>query len=224
MTNSPTLYGGEVGLYTYGFFHGPGSRLLGLSPDTRDRKLSALKHDLYGLEEFVNEPRVSEPTVKKPIVETSKAKASVDKPKVVRKNFGPPLIEDGISDSEDEVKLKPKIEKKTVKPSFAKIEFVKSKEQEKTKRLHDSKIKNRVFNIGDRVLLFNFRLKIFSGKLKSRWSGPFTISQVYPYGTVELSQPNGPNFKVNGHRLKHYFREDITKLVVLDLQTFPMDH
>nr|GEY31506.1 reverse transcriptase domain-containing protein [Tanacetum cinerariifolium] len=58
---------------------------------------------------------------------------------------------------------------------------------EKTKRLHDSKIKDRVFNIGDRVLLFNSRLKIFSGKLKSRWSGPFTISNVYPYGTVELS-------------------------------------
>nr|GEX37906.1 reverse transcriptase domain-containing protein [Tanacetum cinerariifolium] len=63
------------------------------------------------------------------------------------------------------------------------------KAKEKTKRLHDSKIKNRVFNIGDRVLLFNSRLKIFSGKLKSRWSGPFTISQVYPYGIVELSQP-----------------------------------
>ncbi|GJX15359.1 hypothetical protein Tco_0216191 [Tanacetum coccineum] len=47
-----------------------------------------------GLEEFVNEPIVSEPTVKKPIVETSEAKASVDKLKVVRKNFGPSLIED----------------------------------------------------------------------------------------------------------------------------------
>nr|GEU98476.1 reverse transcriptase domain-containing protein [Tanacetum cinerariifolium] len=45
--------------------------------------------------------------------------------------------------------------------------------------------------------------------------------EVYPYGTVELSQPNGPKFKVNGHRLKHYFGEDIPKLVVPDLQTFP---
>nr|GEX53535.1 reverse transcriptase domain-containing protein [Tanacetum cinerariifolium] len=96
--------------------------------------------------------------------------------------------------------------------------------KEKTKRLHDSKIKDRDFNIGDRVLLYNSRLKIFSGKLKSRWSGPFTISQVYPYGTVELSQPDGPNFKVNGHRLKHYFGEDVPKLVVPDLQTFPMNH
>ncbi|GJV83313.1 reverse transcriptase domain-containing protein [Tanacetum coccineum] len=70
--------------------------------------------------------------------------------------------------------------------------------KEKTKRIHDAKIKNRVFNVGDRVLLFNSRLKIFSGKLKSRWSGPFTIVQVFPYGTVELSQNSGPNFKVNG--------------------------
>ncbi|GJV36237.1 reverse transcriptase domain-containing protein [Tanacetum coccineum] len=93
--------------------------------------------------------------------------------------------------------------------------------KEKTKRIHDSKIKNRVFNIGDRVLLFNSRLKIFSGKLKTRWSGPFTITQVFPYGTVELSQNSGPNFKVNGHRIKHYFGGDVPQLVVPDLQTFP---
>nr|GEV65368.1 reverse transcriptase domain-containing protein [Tanacetum cinerariifolium] len=69
----------------------------------------------------------------------------------------------------------------------------------------------------------NFDLKT-AGKLKSRWSGPFTIFQVYPYGTVKLSQPDGPNFKVSGHRLKHYFREDVPKVVVPDLQTFPRDH
>nr|GFC68638.1 reverse transcriptase domain-containing protein [Tanacetum cinerariifolium] len=96
--------------------------------------------------------------------------------------------------------------------------------KEKTKRLHDSKIKDCVFNIDDRVLLFNSRLMIFLGKLKSRWSGPFTISQVYPYGNVELSQPDGPNFKVNGHRVKQYFGEDVPKLVVPDLKTFPKDH
>nr|GEU29206.1 reverse transcriptase domain-containing protein [Tanacetum cinerariifolium] len=78
--------------------------------------------------------------------------------------------------------------------------------KERTKKLHDSKIKNRIFNVSDQVLLFNSRLKIFSGKLKTRWSGPFTITQVFSYGTIELSQPNGPNFKVNGHRVKHYFR------------------
>ncbi|GJY48034.1 reverse transcriptase domain-containing protein [Tanacetum coccineum] len=95
--------------------------------------------------------------------------------------------------------------------------------KEKTKRIHDSKIKNRVFNIGDRVLLFNSRLKIFSGKLKTRWSGPFTVTQVFPYGTVELSQTDRLNFKVNGHRLKHYFGGDIPHMVVPDLQTFPKD-
>nr|GEU86523.1 reverse transcriptase domain-containing protein [Tanacetum cinerariifolium] len=94
---------------------------------------------------------------------------------------------------------------------------------EKTKRIHGSKIKDRVFNVGDRVLLFNSRLKIFSGKLKTRWSGPFTITQVFPYGTVELSQTDGLNFKVNGHRLRHYFGEDIPQMVVPDLQTFPKD-
>ncbi|GJY63459.1 reverse transcriptase domain-containing protein [Tanacetum coccineum] len=96
--------------------------------------------------------------------------------------------------------------------------------KERTKKLHDSKIKNRIFNVGDRVLLFNSRLKIFSGKLKTRWLGPFTITQVFPYGTVELSQPNGPNFKVNGHRVKHYFGGDIPSKVVPDLQTIPMDN
>nr|GEV87722.1 reverse transcriptase domain-containing protein [Tanacetum cinerariifolium] len=59
--------------------------------------------------------------------------------------------------------------------------------KEKTKRIHDSKNKDRVFNVGNRVLLFNSRLKIFSDKLKTRWSGPFTITHVFPYGTIELS-------------------------------------
>ncbi|GJW86938.1 reverse transcriptase domain-containing protein [Tanacetum coccineum] len=95
--------------------------------------------------------------------------------------------------------------------------------KEKTKRIHDSKIKNRVFNVGDRVLLFNSRLKIFLGKLKTRWTGPFTVTQVFPYGTVELSQTDGPNFKMNGHRLKHYFGRDIPPMVVPYLQTFLMD-
>nr|GEW26484.1 hypothetical protein [Tanacetum cinerariifolium] len=79
--------------------------------------------------------------------------------------------------------------------------------KERIKKLHDSKIKNRIFNVGDQVLLFSSRLKIFSRKLKPRWSGPFTIAYVFPYGTIELSQPDGLNFKVNGHRVKYYFGE-----------------
>nr|GEU41755.1 hypothetical protein [Tanacetum cinerariifolium] len=98
------------------------------------------------------------------------------------------------------------------------------KTAEKTKKIHDSKIKDRVFNVGDRVLLCNFRLKILSGKLKTRWTEPFIVAHVFPYETIVLSQADGLNFKVNGHRLKHYFGGDIPKLVVPDLQTFPMDN
>ncbi|GKC28076.1 reverse transcriptase domain-containing protein [Tanacetum coccineum] len=89
--------------------------------------------------------------------------------------------------------------------------------KEKTKKIHDAKIKNRELHVGDRVLFFNSRLKIFSGKLKSRWSGPFTITQVFPYGTVELSQNSRPNFKVNGHRLKHYFGDSVPAMDIPDL-------
>ncbi|GKB60949.1 ribonuclease H-like domain-containing protein [Tanacetum coccineum] len=85
--------------------------------------------DKYKIEEFVNEPIVSEPTVKKPVVETSEVK-----PKAVRKNNGAPIIEDWVSNSEEEDVPQDKIEKKFVKPSFAKIKFVKSKEQVKTPR------------------------------------------------------------------------------------------
>ncbi|GKB69455.1 reverse transcriptase domain-containing protein [Tanacetum coccineum] len=95
--------------------------------------------------------------------------------------------------------------------------------KERTKKLHDSKIKNRIFNVGDQVLLFNSHLKIFLGKLKTRWSGPFTITKVFPYGTIELSQPDGPNFKVNGHRVKHYFGGDLPLKEVQDLHTLLKD-
>ncbi|GKF11015.1 hypothetical protein Tco_0048941 [Tanacetum coccineum] len=87
-----------------------------------------------GLEEFVNEPIVSEPIVKKPIVETSEAKANADKPKALRKNNGAPIIEDWVSGSKEEDVPQARIQKKTVKPSFAKIEFVKSNEQVKSPR------------------------------------------------------------------------------------------
>nr|GEZ79636.1 retrovirus-related Pol polyprotein [Tanacetum cinerariifolium] len=96
--------------------------------------------------------------------------------------------------------------------------------KEQTKKLHYDKIKNRIFNVGDQVLLFNSRLKIFSGKLKSRWSGPFTISEIYPYGTAKLIHPDGCNFKVNCHRLKHYHGGDPPPLEIPDVTTFPKDN
>nr|GEZ09438.1 reverse transcriptase domain-containing protein [Tanacetum cinerariifolium] len=96
--------------------------------------------------------------------------------------------------------------------------------KERTKKLHDAKIKNRIFNVGDQVLLFNSRLKIFSGKLKSRWSGPFTIADVYQYEIAKLVHTDGSNFKVNCHRLKHYHRGDTPPLEIPDFQMFPKDN
>nr|GEW29624.1 hypothetical protein [Tanacetum cinerariifolium] len=96
--------------------------------------------------------------------------------------------------------------------------------KERTKKLHDDEIKNRIFNVGDQVLLFNSRLKIFSGKLKSRWFGPFIISEIYPYGIAKLIHPDGCNFKVNCHRLKHYHGGDPPPLEIPDVTTFPKDN
>ncbi|KAM6577474.1 hypothetical protein CsatB_029311 [Cannabis sativa] len=76
--------------------------------------------------------------------------------------------------------------------------------KERTKRWHDRNLVRKEFQPGQQVLLFNSRLKLFLGKLKSRWSGPFTVVKVFPYGAVEL-KGEGPNtFKVNGQRLKLY--------------------
>ena len=54
--------------------------------------------------------------------------------------------------------------------------------KEKTKAWHDKHIVRKEFELGQRVLLFNSRLKLFPGKLKPRWSGPFTVTRVFPYG------------------------------------------
>ncbi|PIN21873.1 DNA-directed DNA polymerase [Handroanthus impetiginosus] len=78
--------------------------------------------------------------------------------------------------------------------------------KEKTKRWHDKKIVERHFEPGQYVLLFNSRLKLFPGKLKSHWSGPFRITEVFPHGAVELENENSrTRFKVNAQRIKHYW-------------------
>nr|GEX46721.1 reverse transcriptase domain-containing protein [Tanacetum cinerariifolium] len=72
----------------------------------------------------------------------------------------------------------------------------------------------------------NFYLKTTGDhrKLKSRWSGPFTVTEVYPYGTAKLAHADGLNFKVNCHRLKHYHGGDAPPVEILDFQTFPKDN
>ena len=71
------------------------------------------------------------------------------------------------------------------------------------KVFHDKKIMRKSFTPGEKVLLFNSHLHLFSGKLRSRWSGPFIVHTVFPYGAIEINDPkNGFTFKVNGQILK----------------------
>ncbi|XP_024992470.1 uncharacterized protein LOC112526418 [Cynara cardunculus var. scolymus] len=77
--------------------------------------------------------------------------------------------------------------------------------KEKTKSWHDKRIQHRELREGQHVLLLNSRLKLFLGKLKSRWSGPFLVFKVYPYGALDLVNPKDNSiFKVNGQRVKVY--------------------
>ena len=73
---------------------------------------------------------------------------------------------------------------------------------------HDKHLLKKEFHEGQFVLLYNSRLKLFLGKLKSRWLGPFKVIKVYPYGAVEISNEKGKVFKVNGHHLKPYLIGD----------------
>lgn len=66
--------------------------------------------------------------------------------------------------------------------------------------------------MGDLVLLYNSRLWLFPGRFKSRWTGPFTITEVTPYGAIEIQQQEGDDkFKVNGQRLKPYVKGGFEK-------------
>ena len=74
--------------------------------------------------------------------------------------------------------------------------------KEKTKAWHDKHITRKEFTAGQQVLLFNSRLKLFPGKLKSRWSGPFTVTKIFTHGGAEVSHPEKGTFTVAIQRLK----------------------
>ncbi|GJU41070.1 hypothetical protein Tco_1194027 [Tanacetum coccineum] len=77
--------------------------------------------------------------------------------------------------------------------------------KERTKRWHDKRIKLPInYEKGDKVLLFNSRLRLFPGKLKSRWYGPFTVSKDMKNGAIELYDEEGSKFIVNKQRVKPY--------------------
>lgn len=84
--------------------------------------------------------------------------------------------------------------------------------KEKTKRWDDRHLVKMVFKEGDAVLLCNSHLRLFLGKLKSRWSRLFTISKVFPYDTTEVTYLTQSTSKVNGEHLKPYFGKDVGTL------------
>ena len=69
----------------------------------------------------------------------------------------------------------------------------------------------REFRAGDQVFLFNSRLRLFPGKLKSKWSGPYIVVSSTTFGAVTLRTDAGEEFKVNGQRLKHYLSRESGK-------------
>ena len=88
----------------------------------------------------------------------------------------------------------------------------------RTKLYHDRKIVTKHFTIGQKVLLYQTRLHLHPGKLRTRWTGPFTVTQVYDHGAIELLNPeDNTHFKVNGHRLKPFFELDVQDVEEADL-------
>ncbi|GJX98996.1 reverse transcriptase domain-containing protein [Tanacetum coccineum] len=84
--------------------------------------------------------------------------------------------------------------------------------KERTKKWHDSRLRgDKDFKVGDKVLLYYYRLKMYPGKLKSKWSGPNIVKMVYPHGAIEITNRDGFSFKVNGKRLKKYYGGNIGK-------------
>ena len=76
----------------------------------------------------------------------------------------------------------------------------------KTKAAHDRQIMRKSFEPNQKVYLYDSRLHLHPGKLRSRWTGPFIVKQVFPHGAVEVEDPkDGRIFKVNGQRLKPFF-------------------
>ena len=91
--------------------------------------------------------------------------------------------------------------------------------KERLKVFHDKTIIRKTFEPHQKVLLYSSRLHMFTGKLRSRWIGPFVVKVVYLYGAVEIENPeNGKSFKFNGQRLKpfleHFDRQESSEELV----------
>ena len=90
--------------------------------------------------------------------------------------------------------------------------------KERTKAYHDKQLVRKEFHVGQKVLIYNSKLRLFPGKLKSRWYGPYVVTKVFPHGALEVhSKEKNQTFMVNGNRVKPYIEmsfehreEDVT--------------
>ena len=93
--------------------------------------------------------------------------------------------------------------------------------KERMKRWHDKRIKHKEFKPGDKVLLFNSRVKVFGhGKLRSKWDGPYKVVDTSTHGAITIQDDIGNTFKVNVQCLKVYFEPQINMVEELDVIEF----
>nr|GEU83465.1 putative ribonuclease H-like domain-containing protein [Tanacetum cinerariifolium] len=146
-----------------------------------------------------------------PVAETSEVKASEDKPQVVRNNYGPLIIEDWITNSEDEAESRPKIEKKTVKPSFAKIKFVKSKDQAKISKAAVTVNTARSVNTGQPKTIMN-AAKPRVPRKKNMYI--VDLKNIIPKGglTCLFAKVTSDEFRLWHRRLRHLNFKTMNKL------------
>jgi len=94
--------------------------------------------------------------------------------------------------------------------------------KERTKRWHDKRIKHKEFKLRDKVLLFNSRVKLFGhGMLRSKWKGPFKVTDAASHGAITIQDDTGNTFKVNGQRSKVFLEpENIEEIDVIEFLQF----
>lgn len=93
--------------------------------------------------------------------------------------------------------------------------------KERTKIIYDRKITTGEFEMGQKVLLCNSRLRLFPSKLRPRLHGPYISTNIYPYGTLEPSDGSNGRFKVNAQRFKHYLGEVSERVDITVALTHP---
>ena len=90
--------------------------------------------------------------------------------------------------------------------------------KDKMKSIHDKSILRKEFHPGQKVLLYDSRLHLFPGKLKTRWSGSFLVRSTTPYGAITVENPkDGSTFQVNGQRLKSFHELTTSQVEQIDL-------